>query len=85
MAFAGQLTSPRFATKRRSWLAENGDSVNPDIEIINAVRPGLATTRGPLIDASSTVRQNRCSGILSVRHFGAGGAPDILVAQGASH
>ena len=26
---------------------------NPDIEIINAVRPGLATTGGPLIIASS--------------------------------
>src|SRR4030081_824079 len=36
-----------------AWLAENSGSVNPDIEIINAVRPGLATTRGPLIIASS--------------------------------
>src|SRR5262245_15744398 len=33
------------------WLSEN--SANPDAEIINSVRPGLATTRGPLFLISS--------------------------------
>lgn len=36
-----------IADKSAFWLSEN--SANPDAEIINAVRPGLATTGGPLI------------------------------------
>ena len=66
------------------WLAENSGSVNPDIEIINAVRPGLATTRGPLIIASSPYAKTGVLWNTFRRHYGAGGAPDILVAQGAS-
>ena len=33
------------------WLSE--ESVNPDVEILNAARPALATTQGPLIAISS--------------------------------
>lgn len=35
------------------WYDESGGSMNPDVEIMNAVRPGLATTGGPLIIISS--------------------------------
>ena len=33
------------------WMSDN--SANPDVEILNAVRPTLATTQGPLIAISS--------------------------------
>jgi hypothetical protein len=66
------------------WLAENSGSVNPDIEIINAVRPGLATTRGPLIIASSPYARRGVLWDVYRRHYGHNGDPLILVAHGAS-
>ena len=66
------------------WLAENSGSVNPDIEIINAVRPGLATTRGPLIIASSPYARRGVLWDVYRRHYGHDGDPLILVAHGAS-
>lgn len=64
------------------WLAEN--SANPDAEILNAVRPGLATTGGPLILASSPYAKRGVLWDVHRRHFGADGDPLILVAQGTS-
>jgi hypothetical protein len=52
------------------WLAENSGSVNPDIEIINAARPGLATTRGPLIIASSPYARRGVLWDVYRRHYG---------------
>ena len=54
---------------------------NPDVEILAAVRPGLLTTRGPLLMASSVYAK---SGVLYdsyKRYFGPAGPPDILVAH----
>jgi hypothetical protein len=60
------------------------DAANPDTEILNAVRPALATTGGPLICISSPhARRGEMYGTHK-RHFGAAGDPLILVAQGAS-
>jgi hypothetical protein len=57
---------------------------NPDIEIINAVRPGLATTGGPLIIASSPYARKGILWDAFRRHYGATGDPLILVAKGRS-
>jgi hypothetical protein len=57
---------------------------NPDIEILNAVEPGLATTGGPLILASSPHARRGVLWEVFKRHYGAGGDPLILVAHGAS-
>jgi len=35
------------------WYDDSGGSLNPDSEILAAVRPGLATTAGPLVVISS--------------------------------
>jgi hypothetical protein len=59
-------------------------SANPDTEILNAVRPGLATTGGPLIIASSPYARRGVLWDMHRRHFGPDGDPLILVAQGAS-
>ena len=57
---------------------------NPDVEILNAVEPGLATTGGPLILASSPHARRGVLWDVFRRHHGAGGDPLILVAHGAS-
>jgi hypothetical protein len=64
------------------WHSE--DSSNPDTEILNAVRPGLATTSGMLAIISSPYARRGEVWDLYRRHFGPDGDPLILVAQGAS-
>jgi hypothetical protein len=60
------------------------ESANPDIEIVNAVRPGLATTGGPLIIASSPFARKGILWQAHKQHFGDDGDKLILVAQGDS-
>jgi hypothetical protein len=65
------------------WLGVE-NSANPDVEIINAVRPGLSTTSGPLIIASSPYARRGVLWDVHRKHYGALGDPLILVAQGSS-
>ena len=65
-------------------MALDESSANADTEILNAVRPGLATTGGPLVIASSPYARRGELWETYRRHFGAAGDPLILVAQGAS-
>lgn len=62
------------------WRSE--DSANPDREIINAVRPGLATLGGPLIALSSPYARRGELWDNWRRHYGKPGS--ILVAQAPS-
>jgi hypothetical protein len=64
------------------WLSE--DSANPDTEILNAARPALATTGGPLIAISSPYARRGALWSTYKKHYGPDGDPLILVAQGAS-
>ena len=64
------------------WMAEN--SSNPDVEILNSVRPGLASTSGPLFLISSPYARRGELWRTYDRHFGPTGDPLILVAQAAS-
>jgi hypothetical protein len=59
-------------------------SANTDAEILNSVRPGLATTGGPLIIASSPYAKRGVLWEAHRKHFGKDGDPRILVAQGTS-
>jgi hypothetical protein len=59
-------------------------SANADVEIVNAVRPGLATTGGPLIIASSPYAKRGLVWDMHKRHYGPDGDPLLLVAQAAS-
>jgi hypothetical protein len=65
------------------WYSDEFSS-NADSEIVNAVRPGLATTGGPLIIASSPYAKRGVLWDAYRKHHGANGDPLILVAQGAS-
>jgi hypothetical protein len=71
-----------IADEAAFWLSD--DSANPDTEILNAVRPGLATTGGPLFIISSPYARRGELWRTYDKQFGAAGDRLILVAQGAS-
>lgn len=64
------------------WLVDG--SVNPDREILDALRPALATTGGPLIIISSPYAKRGELHRTYRKHYGAAGDKLILVAKGAS-
>jgi hypothetical protein len=72
-----------IADEAAFWFSDEF-SANADTEILNAVRPGLATTRGPLILASSPYARRGVLWETHKRHYGPDGDPLILVAQGTS-
>jgi hypothetical protein len=72
-----------LADEAAFWYSDEF-SANPDVEILNACRPGLATTRGPMIVASSPYAKRGVIWDAHRRHYGSEGDPMILVAQGAS-
>ena len=65
------------------WRADE-TSRNPDREILDAVRPALATTGGPLIVISSPYAQRGELWNKFRRDYGPNGDPLILVAKAAS-
>jgi hypothetical protein len=65
------------------WQSDESSS-NPDSEILNAVRPSLATTGGPLIIITSPYARRGEVWNLYKNHFGPNGDPLVLVAQGSS-
>jgi hypothetical protein len=71
-----------IATEAAFWQTE--DSTNVDVEILNAVRPSLATTSGPLIIITTPYARRGEVWETYRRHFGPAGDPLILVAQGTS-
>lgn len=64
------------------WM--NDGAANPDSEILNALRPALATTGGPLIIISSPYARRGELWETFKRHHGPAGDPLILVARGPS-
>jgi hypothetical protein len=72
-----------IADEAAFWYSDEF-SANADAEILNSVRPGLATTGGPLIVASSPYAKKGVLWELHRKHYGPQGDPLILVAQGTS-
>jgi hypothetical protein len=64
------------------WRSD--DSANPDAEILNGLRPALATTGGPLAVISSPYARRGELYLTHKANYGKDGDPLILVAQGAS-
>ena len=71
-----------IATEAAFWQTE--DSSNIDVEILNAVRPSLATTGGPLVIITTPYARRGEVWNVYRRHFGPDGDPLVLVAQGTS-
>lgn len=59
-------------------------TVNPDAEVLAAVRPALATTGGPLIMITSPYAKRGSAWDAFRRDYGPNGDPRILVAKGPS-
>ena len=72
-----------IASEVAFWMDQE-TSTNPDTEILNAVRPALATTGGPLILISSPYARKGVLWDIYEKDFGPTGDPLILVAHGAS-
>jgi hypothetical protein len=60
------------------------DFANPDVEVLASAKPGLLTTRGPLLMASSVYAKFGVLFDSYRKYFGPDGPADILVAFGAS-
>jgi hypothetical protein len=73
-----------IASEAAFWFSEDGGSSNVDTEILNAIRPTLATTRGPLVLITTPYAKRGEVWSMYSRHFGAQGDERILVAQGTS-
>lgn len=67
-----------------AYFFTSDSSANPDVEILNAARPALATTGGPLYAFSSPYSKRGVFWETYRRDYGPEGDPGILVAQGAS-
>jgi hypothetical protein len=57
---------------------------NPDVEILAAASPGLLTTKGPIIMASSPYARRGVLWDTYRKHYGPNGSPLILVAKGST-
>ena len=79
----GVTTIAVIADEAAFWLSDDA-SANADSEILNAVRPSLATTGGLLAVISSPHAKRGEVWQNFRRHFGEEGDPRILVAQAAS-
>jgi hypothetical protein len=60
------------------------DFQNPDVEVLASAKPGLLTTRGPLLMASSVYAKFGVLFDSYRKHYGPDGSADILVAYGTS-
>ena len=78
----GQTCIACIADEAAFWF--NEDSSNPDYEILNAVRPSLATTGGLLCVISSPYSRRGVLWDSFKNHFGPSGNPSILVARAAT-
>jgi hypothetical protein len=82
-----RLRGPTFiavlADEAAFWYSDEF-SANADTEILNACRPGLATTAGPLLIASSPYAKRGELWQTYRKHYGPDGDPLVLVAKGSS-
>jgi len=74
---------PSFADELAFWFTE-ATYANPDVEVLAAARPGLLTTGGPLIMASSPYAKMGVLWDTYRRNYGPDGAPSVLVANGTT-
>ena len=73
-----------IAEETSMWQSDEFGSRNPDKEILDAVRPSLATTGGPLFCIQSPHARRGEPWRVFTKHFGPEGNPAILVANGAT-
>ena len=72
-----------IASEVAFWM-DDQTSLNPDVEILNAVRPALSTTGGPLVLISTPYSRRGALWDVFNKHYGAKGDPQTLVALGTT-
>jgi hypothetical protein len=65
------------------WFTD-ANFANPDSEVLTAVKPGLLTTKGPVLMVSSAYAKNGVLYNYYKKYFGPNGPDDVLVAFGTS-
>ncbi|MFZ2082198.1 MAG: hypothetical protein WAV38_37205 [Xanthobacteraceae bacterium] len=65
------------------WFTD-ANFANPDSEVLTAVKPGLLTTKGPILMVSSAYAKTGALYNYFKRYYGANGPDDIIVAYGTS-
>jgi hypothetical protein len=65
------------------WFTDDSYQ-NPDVEILAAAAPGLLTTHGPIIMASSPYARKGVLWENCRKHYGPAGSPLILIARGTT-
>jgi len=65
------------------WYSDDSYQ-NPDVEVLAAARPGLMTTHGMVIMASSPHARKGLLWETFSKHFGPNGSPAVLVAKGTT-
>ena len=65
------------------WFTDDNYQ-NPDVEILAAATPGLLTTHGPIVMASSPYAKKGVLWDVYRQHYGPNGSPRILVAKGST-
>jgi hypothetical protein len=79
----GVTAAAVLADEACHWLTDS-ESTNADSQILNAARPSLATTGGPMIIISSVYARRGETFNLWEEHYGSHGDPPILIVQGGS-
>lgn len=73
-----------IATEAAFWYSDDEGVANADAAILAAVRPTLATTRGPLVIITSPHARSGEVWRFFSRHYGPEGDPRLLVVHGSS-
>jgi hypothetical protein len=66
------------------WYIDEATYQDSDVTVLAAARPGLMTTRGPVLLASSPYARRGVLWETFNKHYGANGAPLVLVAKGTT-
>jgi hypothetical protein len=78
------ITAVAIVASEIAFWHDDETSSNPAEEILAAVRPALSTTGGPLLMISTPYRKAGTLWDIYDKHYGAKGAPSILVARGTT-
>ena len=78
------FTSVAIVLDESAYLYSAEDFANPDIEILRAVKPTLATTGGPMLLTSSPASMQGIVFRLHKQHFGKDGDAKCLIVQSNS-
>jgi hypothetical protein len=78
------ITAIAICLDEAAHLPSNEEAVNSDISLLEALRPALATTNGPMLLTSSPAATVGIVHSLWKKHYGPDGSPDCIVVQSDS-